>query len=307
MTIKSANTRAWASIIVMAFLGGACASGKEASSALQSEEIRVYAVHKPERMDDFAWENDLVAFRAYGPAARSGAENNGIDAWYKYVTRPVIEQRYDDHLNNDQSYHKDWGNGYDIYHVGSSAGIGSEALWIDGQRVGMETWVEHRIVSMSRERVEFVLEYRLEHESHVYTQQKTVVLELGSQLFSVDSVFYKDGQLAVDLPIAVAVATHDGAAQSVISPDYGVISTWEVLQDGFGVGSAVIVPEDRIVAEALILDEGVKDSGHALYVLHTDSAGSVSYHAGFAWQRAGVITDFAQWRTYLNEYSMRLR
>ena len=29
-----------------------------------------YARFVPEREDDFAWENDLVAFRAYGPAMR---------------------------------------------------------------------------------------------------------------------------------------------------------------------------------------------------------------------------------------------
>ena len=41
----------------------------------------------PERLDDFAWENDLVAFRAYGSAIRrtKGPEDSGIDCWLKRV------------------------------------------------------------------------------------------------------------------------------------------------------------------------------------------------------------------------------
>ncbi|MEY3896376.1 MAG: hypothetical protein RLZZ214_1896, partial [Verrucomicrobiota bacterium] len=46
---------------------------------------RAFARFVPERSDDFAWENDLVAFRTYGPALRPGPENSGIDCWFKRV------------------------------------------------------------------------------------------------------------------------------------------------------------------------------------------------------------------------------
>lgn len=58
-----------------------------------------YARFVPERTDDFAWENDRVAFRTYGPEAQrlveerkpNGTLSSGIDLWLKKVTYPIID------------------------------------------------------------------------------------------------------------------------------------------------------------------------------------------------------------------------
>ena len=43
------------------------------------------------RVDDFTWENDLGAYRAYGPALqRTGEKAFGIDVWLKSVPRLVV-------------------------------------------------------------------------------------------------------------------------------------------------------------------------------------------------------------------------
>ena len=44
----------------------------------------VYGRFVPERKDDFAWENNRVAFRVYGPALEATGEiSNGMDFWLK--------------------------------------------------------------------------------------------------------------------------------------------------------------------------------------------------------------------------------
>ena len=88
----------------------------------------VYARFVPERADDFAFENDKVAFRVNGPALAESAENNGTDCWFKRVDYPIINKWYKG-AEQSQSYHEDHGEGYDPYHVGSSLGCGSTALW----------------------------------------------------------------------------------------------------------------------------------------------------------------------------------
>lgn len=75
---------------------------------------RVY----PERLDDVAWENDRVAYRAYGPALQATGERAyGYDIWTKSTPEPVVEDRYDGDLNRGISYHEDHGNGMDVYAV----------------------------------------------------------------------------------------------------------------------------------------------------------------------------------------------
>ena len=87
---------------------------------------RVY----PERLDDLAWENDRVAFRAYGPALQATGERGyGYDLLAKRGTDlPVLEERYALHLTQNISYHEDHGNGMDCYAVGPTLGGGTTAL-----------------------------------------------------------------------------------------------------------------------------------------------------------------------------------
>ena len=40
-------------------------------------EVRACGRQYPERLDDMAWENDLVGFRAYGPALQARGERGG--------------------------------------------------------------------------------------------------------------------------------------------------------------------------------------------------------------------------------------
>ena len=57
-------------------------------------EARTHCRFVPERLDDFAWENVKIAFRAYGLAARDRTENSGIDCWLKRVDYPIIDKWY---------------------------------------------------------------------------------------------------------------------------------------------------------------------------------------------------------------------
>jgi hypothetical protein len=97
-----------------------------------------FARFVPERKDDFAWENDMIAFRAYGPSLRESGENAGVDCWLKRVDYPIINSWYKKHLEQDISYHQDHGEGLDNYHVGSSAGCGGTSLWLNGERAPLE-------------------------------------------------------------------------------------------------------------------------------------------------------------------------
>lgn len=65
-------------------------------------ETFCYSRFVPERIDDYAWENNRVAFRMYGPTAQRMVENgvsggtlsSGIDAWLKKVDYPIINKWY---------------------------------------------------------------------------------------------------------------------------------------------------------------------------------------------------------------------
>jgi len=274
------------------------------TAALASGEV-TYARYIPERKDDFAFENDLIAFRMYGPAARSGTENAGLDCWLKRVKTPIINKWYKQALEQDKSYHKDWGEGLDNYHVGSSAGCGSSALWLDGKREPLETWVDWKILEQAPNKTVFSLSYEHDIDGIVYKELKVVEIATGQRLFKATSTFWVNDRLAVGLPISVAIATHDEKASTYLNEENAIASAWEVI-DGYGLGTGVLVNPTKVKQLKVVPSLGIKDEGHALAVVNTDHKGQVVYYAGYGWQKANEITTFSQWQDYLTMFSKNI-
>jgi len=267
------------------------------SQVLQIEEPRTFARYVPERADDFAWENDLIAFRAYGPKARKGAENSGIDCWLKRVEYPIIDKWYGQ--MKTKSYHKDWGEGHDPYHVGSSAGCGGTGIWLNGEREPLETYTKHEVIESTPERTQFKLTYEREISGDVYGEEKTITIELGKRLFDVHSVFTKNGKIASNLLVCIGLTTHDGKAEAFFDEALGWIACWEKIAGSY-LGTAAKVPPARI-DEIKVVRSDKKDQSHIFILMKTASDGSIDYQAGYGWEKAGGIITRADWASYLNK------
>ena len=115
-------------------------------TSLQPGEKKIYTIKKgkpevfqqmtygravPERKDDFAWENDRIAFRMYGPALADENPSNGVDVWVKKTDALVVDKFYKDDLENGISYHVDHGLGLDCYKVAHTLGAGGIAPYIN--------------------------------------------------------------------------------------------------------------------------------------------------------------------------------
>jgi rhamnogalacturonyl hydrolase YesR len=276
-------------------IGAFLAAGAEVFKMLTPEPV-AYGRFVPERSDDFAFENDKVAFRVYGPALKESGENNGVDAWLKRVDYPVIDKWYRQALEEDKSYHKDWGEGYDPYHVGSSLGAGSHAIWQDGALLQPNVYRDYKIIENGPDRVVFVLSYV--YEEIGIEERKQITLELGSQLFRVDSTFTKEGE-PVKLDLVVGVTTHEGKAEAVADNKLKSIATWETIHDS-ELGTGVVL-EPKYPARFRLLNTGGADGSHAVFITSTGEDGKISYHAGYGWKKAGEITTFDQWQSYLRD------
>lgn len=102
------------------------------ASSVSAGKKTTFAKYIPERLDDFAWENDRIAFRVYGEALETAKGNalisSGVDVWGKRVSHPIVEKLY-----KSKNYHKDQGEGLDFYKVGTSRGCGGLSFVKDGK------------------------------------------------------------------------------------------------------------------------------------------------------------------------------
>ena len=93
-------------------------------SAPLKTSTQVSARFVPERKDDFAWENDIAAYRMYGPALAPENPSNGIDLWLKKTDLLIVDTFYYREHTLGLPYHVDYGKGLDCYKVGHTAGCG---------------------------------------------------------------------------------------------------------------------------------------------------------------------------------------
>ena len=286
-------------LVLLAF--AACLSdGHKHAKKIDASTV-LFARFVPEREDDFAWENDLVAFRAYGPALK-GVVDAGTDCWLKRVKYPIVNKWYREHTQENKSYHIDHGEGLDNYHVGKSAGCGSTSLWLNDQRESLGTYTSYSDVKITNDYLRFTLKFERTIDNIVYTEKKEVSLVPGSRLFKVVSTFYKDGVIAALLPISIGVTTHDGIADVYFNENKKWLSTWRTLDDS-ELGTGIFVDTAQTIKPVEIPHTGTTDQAHALYVTQTDSNGQVTYYAGYGWKKANEITTHEQWQQYLNAFA----
>ncbi|MEI6890566.1 MAG: DUF4861 family protein [Pontiella sp.] len=268
----------------------------------------VFAVHStpetfcrfvPERSDDFAWENDKVAFRAYGPALHDSGEDSGFDAWLKRVDYPIINKWYKE-SKAGKSYHTDHGEGYDPYKVGSSRGCGGLALWIDEKMVVSNVFTDWKVIKSTPAESIFVLSYEYQVGNDTYTEEKQISIALGDRLFKSTSTFKKNGELVANLPIAIGLVLQHKT--DLVSKDLstGWMSLWGTIDDS-ELGTGVAIDPKRIEHFQLMeTDEKLGD--HALIITKTDEHGQVEYYAGYGWKKAGEIKTSTDWNQYLSEF-----
>jgi hypothetical protein len=262
----------------------------------------------PERVDDYAWENDLVAFRTYGPEAQrlvdenkaGGTLSSGMDCWLKRVNYPVIEKWYSKYVGGG-SYHKDDGEGYDPYHVGASRGCGGIGVWKDDSLYVSKNFISYKKITEGPLRNVFELTYApWIADGITVNETKRITIDLGSQLYQVEA------RLATSAPLpncTIGITLHDKKGTAHAEPGSGWFSYWESIDDS-EIGTGVVIDKRYVMGHKDFRTQ--KKDLSQLYVMAKPVQNKVIYYTGFGWKKAGIITSEAAWHKYLDQFAQRI-
>lgn len=263
----------------------------------------------PERIDDYAWENDRVAFRTYGPEAQrlteagspNGTLTSGIDCWLKQVNYPVIDKWYQKNTQEAGYYHKEHGEGYDPYHVGASRGCGGIGVWSGDSLCVSKNFVAYKTLATGPIRTLFELTYApWSANGTKIMETKRISLDLGSQLYRMEEILQHDGPLE---RISVGLTLHDEKGIVKADAAAGWFRYWEPIDDAqMGVG---IVINPAHVQDFRHYRSPKPDENHEWINVRL-TGNKVVYYAGFGWSKAGVITSSSTWDAYLADFAQRL-
>ncbi|BFM41763.1 DUF4861 domain-containing protein [Flavobacterium sp. CFS9] len=257
--------------------------------------VKTYARYVPERLDDFAWENDKIAFRAYGKALeKTEGDAYGYDVWVKRTDKLVLNDRY---KRND--YHIDHGDGLDYYHVGHTLGAGNMAPYVKDTIRYSGNYHQWKILDNGPLRTTFQLTYDSWNAGGIPVKAtKIISIDAGSQLNRIENTYtFEDKN---PLAVVVGIIKREKAGVLSLNEQQGIMGYWEPIFDKegtTGVASILTTPANAMwVTKEQLLTQTTVRSNEALV-----------YYTGAVWDKAGKITSAKQWFNYLEHFNEELK
>jgi hypothetical protein len=264
-----------------------------------------YSRFVPERTDDYAWENNRIAFRTYGPVAqkmvedahKGGTLSSGMDAWLKRVEYPIINKWYKKTVTGKGSYHKDTGEGLDNFHVGIGRGVGGIAVKIDTSFYFSKNFTSWKTISTGPIRTSFVLNYEnWDANGKQIEESKQISLDYGQNLSKFEI------NISGTKTISAGLTLHKKDGNTTENKNW--ISYWEPLDDSeLGQG---LVTTDAFFINSEKYDTYKKDESN-LYANLKVVDGKVVYYAGFGWKKSNQFKTQQEWESYLRDFAIKIK
>jgi hypothetical protein len=274
---------------------------------------KVYGRFIPERKDDFAWENDRVAFRIYGAALIPiDGPSNGLDLWYKRTNDLVIDKWYKEDLAGLRSYHDDHGEGLDDYKVGRTLGAGAMAPFENDSLVLNENFVSQEIFENGPLRVTFKLTYKkIAVDGKAFAESRTFSMDAGSQLTKVTQEYGARDTLTVAAGL-VKRAKDDEVHPSYTENGIAFFIYEEPATEKVGkVYVGMVFPSglERIISHTCTIlhpkSKKEETHSHVLGVTSYYPDHPITYYTGYGWEKFG-FPSLDSFQHYLKNFSEAL-
>lgn len=276
------------------------ANGKISLKLVKGKHIpfvsKTYCRFVPERKEDFAWENDKIAFRMYGRALEKTPNEMayGTDVWVKRTKRLVLNERY-----KRGEYHIDHGDGMDYYHVGFTLGAGDIAPFIHDTIWYPRNYVQWKVLDNGPLRSTFQLSY----DEWIVSGRKvkctkTISLDAGSQLNKVMVSYETSG--SDPLPVVTGIIKRKEPGEMLLNEKAGIMAYWEPQHGVDGTTGIACISTASLV-------QMMVEQGQLLTATLLKSPYTIEYYNGAAWDKAGKITSAREWFDYLNMFKKKMQ
>lgn len=270
---------------------GSSAYYKVARGEREEYEPKVYGRYVPERMDDYAWENNLTAYRIYGPSLKDPC-TQGVDVWVKNTSKLIINEWF---ARND--YHHNYGEGMDCYKVGNTLGAGALAV-VNGRELvlsGNYLKQQCKLNGPLRTSAEFTYD-AVEVGDQRIVMHRIITLDADSRFTRQEYIFkgFKG-----EIEVAAGMIQHDVKQRNDGS---NFVALTEATSDTQN-------PErDGNISLAVVLDGGTasEDIGsHAVVVRKVKAGERVVMLNGSGWSLGGV-EEHSQWLQQVEQAAERM-
>ena len=282
--------------------------GKETSrfyigtGAPQTYPAKTYGRFIQERKDDFAWENDRVAFRVYGPSLVAiDGPSNGLDAWYKRTSELIIDKWYKNDIEKIASYHEDQGEGLDNYDVKRSLGAGAMAPYVNDTLWLNENYITQEVLDNGPLRTTFRLTYKpITVNGKTFSESRTISIDAGSQLTKIVQEYGTD--MSIEVAAGLVKRTGNDSVITSLDNDYVIYAQpfSDVVENIY---LAMVFPGgiEKTEVNTYTIQHAITKQkqtySHVLAVMPYKPGRPITYYTGYGWSKFGfpTIVDFQQY------------
>ncbi len=243
----------------------------------ETYDTLVFSRYVPERLDDYAYENNRIAGRVYGPALED-PRTLGPDIWLKRVESLVVDKRYE--LND---YHHDHGDGMDCYKVANTLGGGALAPYVDEKIVLGDNYETYNRICNGPIRTKVLFTYKpFSVAGYQVVLKRELTVDANTNFIRISNWFDAP---ADELPVVLGAVLHD-----VIDREDGdhYIAFTEKASDSadpeadgnISVGLVVDAAEENV-------EVGTMD-GHAVLKYSITPGKRADVWTGSGWSKGGV-------------------
>ena len=257
----------------------------------EAYDTLVFSRYVPERLDDYAYENNRIAGRVYGPALKF-PRTLGPDIWTKRVETLVVDKRF---ALND--YHHDHGDGMDCYKVDATLGGGALAPYIDGKIVLGDNYETYDRICNGPIRTKVLFTYKpFDAEGHQITLKREMTIDANTNFIKVSNWYNAPAE---ELPVVLGAVLHNVLERT--DGDHYIAFTEKASDsadpdaDGnISVGLVVDAAEENVEADTV--------DGHAVLKYSVMPGKRADVWIGSGWSKggiespeawAGIVKDFA--------------
>ena len=285
--------------------------------------VKTFARYVPERYDDFAWESDRIAHRAYGLALIPAEHtiSSGSDVWIKKDHRLIVDTMY-----ATKHYHEDNGAFMDDYRVGNSRGDGGLGIWDGTKLLVSSNYHNWKLITTGPVRSEFELTYDAwdAGNGRMVSETKRYSIDAGSYFTKAQSTFASDDKTPLTVGVGLAERACPTNREESITHDLdaGWLAYWQPEDQPKGViGDAIVLPKGSVLAftndnpnltEAKLhanvpqpTHEGYPPIRNMLAITQAEVGQPLTYYFGACWDRSGDFTNAVQWKNYVRRFAER--
>ena len=294
-----------------------------ALAAVPPPIVKTFARYVPERYDDFGWESDRIAHRAYGQALikAEGTITSWPDVWVKTYRNLMINEMY-----ASGHYHMDNGDEMDDYRVGHSRGCGGLGIWDGTKLYTSSNYRNWKLITTCLIRSEFELTYDAwdAGNGRMVSEMKRYSIDASSYFTKAQSTFESADKSPLTIGIGLAERACPTNRVEFFAHDLteGWMTYWQPEDKPKGViGDAIVLakgsvleftndapdlPDAKVHADVpQPTHEGYPPIRNQLAITKAEIGQPLTYYFGACWDRSGDFTNHVQWENYVKRFAER--